>query len=189
MNLFELGILDFIQENLRCAFLDWFMPLVTVLGDGGIFWILLTVALLIVPKTRRLGFVCAVSLLIDLALCNGLLKNLIARTRPYDVNPNIQLLIPKPGDYSFPSGHAAASFTVVGALAANKSKLWIPACVLSVVIALSRLYLYVHYPTDVLGGAALGIAFGFLGNLLSNFILSKINRKPSGSGENRDKSK
>lgn len=178
MNLFEIGILDFIQNNLRCAFLDWFMPIVTVLGDGGIFWIFFTLALLIIPKTRKLGLVCAVSLLIDLALCNGLLKNLIARTRPFDVNPDIKLLIPKPGDYSFPSGHAAASFTVVGALIFSKSRLWIPTLVLSVVIALSRLYLYVHYPTDIIGGAVLGIFFGYLGVLLVNFILFKIRRRP-----------
>lgn len=183
MNLFEIGILDFIQNNLRCAFLDWFMPVITVLGDGGIFWILFTLALLAIPRTRRLGLVCAVSLLIDLALCNGLLKNLIARTRPYDVNPDIVLLVSKPGDYSFPSGHSAASFTVVGALYFNRSRLWIPACALSAVIALSRLYLYVHYPTDVLGGAACGIFFGFLGTLLTRFILSKIHRKVSGGQE------
>ncbi len=166
MNLMEIKVLDFIQENLRVGFLDWFMPKITVLGDGGIFWILLTLALLIIPRTRRLGLVCGVSLLIDLALCNGLLKNLIARTRPFDVNPDIVLLVPKPGDYSFPSGHAAASFTVVGALGFSKSKLWIPACVLSVIIALSRLYLYVHYPTDVIFGAVFGVVFGFLGTLL-----------------------
>ena len=183
MNLFEIGILDFIQNNLRCAFLDRFMSAITVLGDGGIFWILFTLALLILPKTRKLGLACALSLLIDLALCNGLLKNLIARTRPYDVNPNIALLIPKPGDYSFPSGHSAASFTVVGTLYFNKSKLWIPACVLSTVIALSRLYLYVHYPTDVLGGAVFGIIFGYLGTLLTRFILSKIHRNVSGGQE------
>ncbi len=188
MNLFEIGILDFIQNNLRCAFLDWFMPIVTVLGDGGIFWILFTLALLIIPKTRKLGLACAVSLLIDLALCNGLLKNLIARTRPYDVNPDIVLLVSKPGDYSFPSGHAAASFTVVGALAANKSKLWIPACVLSAVIALSRLYLYVHYPTDVLGGAVCGILFGFLGAWLTRIILSKFHGGAPGGREKPGKS-
>ena len=186
MNLFEIGILDFIQNNLRCAFLDWFMPIVTVLGDGGIFWILFTLALLIIPRTRKLGLACAVSLLIDLALCNGLLKNLIARTRPFDVNPDIVLLVPKPGDYSFPSGHAAASFTVVGALAANKSKLWIPACVLSVVIALSRLYLYVHYPTDVLGGAACGLLFGFIGAYVTEKVLHKI-RERAGKGRGKDK--
>ncbi len=166
VNLFEIGILDWIQNNLRTGFGDFFMSKITVLGDGGIVWILMTLALLLIPKTRKLGLCCAVSLLIDLALCNGLLKNLIARTRPYVVNPDVVLLVPPPGEYSFPSGHAAASFTAVGALAFNKSKLWIPACAVAVIISLSRLYLYVHYPTDVLGGAVLGLLFGYLGTLV-----------------------
>lgn len=161
MNLFEIGLLDAIQ-NLRTGFGDVFFPLVTKLGDGGIFWILMTVALLIFPRTRKLGVTCAVALLIDVVLVNGLIKNLAARTRPYVVNPDIALLIPKPGEYSFPSGHAAASFSFVGALLFSKCRWWIPAGVLALVIAFSRLYLYVHYPTDVLCGALFGLLFGFL---------------------------
>lgn len=166
MNLFEIGILDYIQQHFRSGFGDWFMSRVTVLGDGGIFWILATLALLLFKRTRKLGLVCAVSLLIDVALVNGLIKNLVARTRPFVVNPDIVLIIPQPGEYSFPSGHAAASFSFVGALLFSKSKLWIPSCVLAVIIALSRLYLYVHYPTDVLGGLVLGLLFGFLAVLV-----------------------
>ncbi len=177
MNLFEIGILDFIQQNLRTPFGDAVMPVVTVLGDGGIFWILLTLALLLIPRTRRLGLVCAVSLLIDVALCNGLIKNLVARTRPYVVNPDIVLLVEKPGEFSFPSGHAAASFTVVGAMYFNKSRLWIPAGVLAAVIAFSRLYLYVHYPTDVLFGAVFGVLFGYLGTLIVRFAERKLRER------------
>lgn len=186
MNLFEIGILDFIQEHLRTGFGDLFMSRITVLGDGGILWIALTLVLLLIPKTRRVGLCCAVSLLIDLALCNGLIKNLVARTRPYVVNPDVVLLIPKPGEYSFPSGHAAASFTAVGALYFNRSRLWIPACVLAVIIGYSRLYLYVHYPTDVLFGAAFGILFGFLGTLLvrkAGELMEKRRAKKSGDRE------
>lgn len=173
MNLFEVGILDAMQ-SLRTPFGDWLLPKITVLGDAGIFWILMTLVLLILPKTRRLGIVCAVSLIIDVALCNGLLKNLIARTRPYVVNPDVVLLIPKPGDYSFPSGHSAASFTFVGALYFNKSKMWIPFCVLAAVIAFSRLYLYVHYPTDVLGGIVIGFIFAYLGTLLVRWAEARL---------------
>ncbi len=162
MNAFEIGILNAIQ-NLRAPALDTFMSLVTRLGDGGIFWILLTLLFLIFPKTRRLGAACAAALLIDVVICNGIIKPLVARTRPYDVNTAIVLLVPKPSDYSFPSGHSAASFTVVGALYFRRSKLWIPAAALATIIAASRLYLYIHYPTDVLAGIVLGIIFGFLG--------------------------
>ncbi len=177
LNLLEIGILDFIQQHLRTPFGDAVMPVVTVLGNGGIFWIILTLALLLIPKTRRLGCVCAVSLLIDVALCNGLIKNLVARTRPYVVNPDIVLLIEKPGEFSFPSGHAAASFTVVGALLFNKSKLWIPAGALALIIAFSRLYLYVHYPTDILGGMVFGLLFGYLGTLIVRFVEKQIRKR------------
>ncbi len=180
MNLFEIGLLDAVQ-NIRTPFGDWFMPLVTKLGDGGIFWIIATVALLIFPRTRRLGFACAVALVIDVALCNGLIKNLVARTRPYVVNPDIVLLIPKPGEFSFPSGHAAASFTFVGALYFSKSRLWIPSCVLAAVVAFSRIYLYVHYPTDILGGMVFGVLFGFLGALLARKLTELIKRKRGAS--------
>ena len=184
MNLFEIGILDFIQSHMRSAFGDLLMPLVTELGDGGIFWIALTLALLVIPRTRKLGLCCAVSLLLDLILCNGLLKNLIARTRPYDVNPAVRLLIEKPGEFSFPSGHAAASFTVVGAMFFSRSRLWIPSAVLAAVIGFSRLYLYVHYPTDVIGGAVFGILFGFIGVILTGKMLRFVQKKRAGRGGN-----
>lgn len=182
LNLFEVGILDFLQR-LRTPFGDAVMPVVTVLGDGGIFWLLMTLVLLMIPRTRRLGCVCVVSLLIDVTLCNGLLKNLIARTRPYVVNPDVVLLVPKPRDFSFPSGHAAASFTIVGALAFNRSKLWVPTCVLALVIAFSRLYLYVHYPSDILGGIAFGILFGYLGTVIVRWYEKKYAERKAKKGK------
>lgn len=96
--------------------------------------------------------VLAAALCVDLVLCNRILKPAIARVRPFDVNTAVRLLIPKPGDFSFPSGHTAASFTAAAALwFAGEKKLWKPALVLASFIAFSRLYLYVHYPTDILG--------------------------------------
>lgn len=131
---------------------------------AGIIWIALTLVLLVIPKTRRSGLIMALALIADLILCNGILKNLVARTRPYDVNTVVNLLIEKPVDYSFPSGHTAASFAAVTALyLAGEKKLWKPALVLSILIAFTRMYLYVHYPTDILGGIAVGIISGYIG--------------------------
>lgn len=115
------------------------------------------------------------ALILDVILCNGILKNLVARVRPCDVNTTVQLLIPRPEDYSFPSGHTAASFATTAALffAGKKKKLWIPALGLSVLIAFSRLYLYVHYPTDVLGGLLVGILCGWIGAQLVNQVFKK----------------
>ena len=108
--------------------------------------------------------ILAAALVVDVILCNGILKHLVARTRPCDVNTAIRLLIARPHDFSFPSGHTAASFAAVTALyLADEKKLWKISCVVAVLIAFSRLYLYVHYPTDVLGGLAVGILSGMAG--------------------------
>ena len=145
----EIKILDMIQ-NLHTTVGDHFFIGITKLGDAGIIWIFLTILLLILPKMRKYGLAMLVGLCIDVIVCNGLLKNLVARTRPCDVNTAIQLLISHPTDYSFPSGHTAASFTAVAALYfSGDKKIWKAAIVLGTLIAFSRMYLYVHYPTDV----------------------------------------
>lgn len=176
----ELKILDWFQ-TLHTPVLDKFMTSVTKLGNAGIFWIILTVLFLLIPKMRKTGVVMAAALIIDLLLCNVLLKNLVARTRPYDVNTVIQLLVAKLRDYSFPSGHTAASFASATALYfAGEKKLWKPALVLACLIAVSRLYLYVHYPTDVLGGVVIGIIAGYLGYRLVKVLEDKFSRMKNG---------
>lgn len=159
----EIQILNWIQ-TLRTPFLDQVVPVFTKLGDEGILWIVLTLILLAIPKTRKTGIILTAALLVDVCLCNIILKPLIARIRPYEVNTAVQLLIEKQNDFSFPSGHTAASFASVAALYFAKEKvLWKIALVISVLIALSRLYLYVHYPTDVLGGVLAGLLSGYVG--------------------------
>ena len=159
----ELSILDWIQTK-HTPFLDKIMVFITRLGDAGIIWIMLSIVLLLIPKTRKSGAVMVVALVVDVLLCNIVLKNLVARTRPYDVNTGVHLLVAKLHDYSFPSGHTAASFASVTALyLAGEKKLWKFALVLACLIAISRLYLYVHYPTDVLGGILFGVISGYLG--------------------------
>lgn len=159
----ELRFLDFLQ-TIHTPLLDKILAFITSLGNAGIIWIVLAIVLLILPKTRKTGIIVAAALLMDLILCNLILKNLVARVRPYDVNTAIAILIKKPLDFSFPSGHTAASFAAMTALfLAKMKKAWIAALVLAVLIAFSRLYFYVHYPTDVLGGAVVGILSGIIG--------------------------
>ena len=154
------------------------MQLITHLGDAGIIWIILTIVMLLIPKTRKSGVIMAAALIVDVILCNVILKNLIARVRPYDVNTAVQLLVAKPKDFSFPSGHTAASFASVTALyLAGEKKLWKIALVLAVLIAFSRLYLYVHYPTDVLGGIITGAIAGYIGYKLTFIVQSKYRKK------------
>ncbi len=169
----EIQILNLIQ-NLRTPLGDIIVPFITRLGNAGIIWIILTLVLLLIPKTRKTGVIMTVALLVDLVLCNLLLKNLVARTRPFDVNTAVQLLVAKPQDYSFPSGHTAASFASVTALyLAGEKKMWKAALVLAVLIALSRLYLYVHYPTDIIGGVIFGSLSGYLGYKIVEWIQKK----------------
>lgn len=176
----ELKILDWFQ-TLHTPVLDKFMTSVTKLGNAGIFWIILTVLFLLIPKMRKTGVVMAAALIIDLLLCNVLLKNFVARTRPYDVNTGIQLLVAKLRDYSFPSGHTAASFASVTALyLSGERRIGLIALVISCLIAVSRLYLYVHYPTDVLGGVVIGIIAGYLGYRLVKVLEDKFSRMKNG---------
>ena len=168
---FDLPILEWIAANLKCGFLDAVMPLITLLGDAGIFWILCSVVMILIPKTRKTGLSMGISLLIGLLVCNVTLKPLVGRIRPYDYQmqhfqKEIILLVEGLHDYSFPSGHTIASFEAATALLIGNKKLGIPALILAVLIAFSRLYLYVHYPTDVLASIVLGIGIAFLGTFL-----------------------
>lgn len=164
----ELAILDWIQANLRCGFLDGVLPFISALCNHGEVWILLAAVLLAIRERRRQGLAVSCALALDLIACNLLLKPLFDRARPFAVNTAVVLLTRAPGDASFPSGHTAASFAAVFALRYSGSRLWRPALVLAVIIALSRLYLYVHWPTDVLGGALLGAAVGWAGAWLAD---------------------
>lgn len=175
---FDLPILDWIQETMQCTFLDKTMPIVTLFGDGGVFWIGIAVLLLFFAKYRKTGFSMGMALVLGLVVCNITLKPLVARIRPYDFQlqefgREITLLISAQHDFSFPSGHTIASFEACTVLLRHDKRMGIPATVLAILIAFSRLYLYVHYPTDVLVSLVLGIAFGLLGNFLVNLIYKK----------------
>ena len=166
---FDLPILDWIQAHLQCGFLDAVMPVITLFGEHGLFWIICAVILILTKKYRKAGLSMGVALLMGLIVCNLTLKPLIMRIRPYDYQlqnfgVTINLLIDGLHDFSFPSGHTIASFEACTVLMLNDKRLGIPATILAVLVAFSRLYLYVHYPTDVLAAVVLGIAFGFLGN-------------------------
>ena len=175
---FDLPILEWIQANLQSGFLDKIMPIVTLFGDGGVFWILVAVALLLFAQHRKTGFSMGMALILGLLVCNIILKPQVARIRPYDFQlqefgKEIALLIEAQHDFSFPSGHTIASFEACTALMLHDKRMGIPATILAILIAFSRLYLYVHYPSDVLVSVVLGILFGILGTFLVNCIYSK----------------
>lgn len=157
----EFEILYAIQK-LHTPILDKFMIAVTTLGDGGIFWILTGVLLLFFKKTRRCGGMVLITMAVCYVIGNIGLKNLIQRPRPCSIDLSVQLLIPFPSEYSFPSGHTLHSFGAATAIFLQYRKPGIAALLLAAVIAFSRLYLFVHFPTDILGGMILGIGMAIL---------------------------
>lgn len=159
----ELGILNWIQANCHNEFWDEVMPVLTSLGNGGLIWIALAVAILLLQRGKRgTGLQVLIALLLSLVLCNLLLKNAVDRVRPFDLNQMVQLLVPEPQDPSFPSGHTSASFAAVTVLFLNRWKGRWPALALAGGIGFSRMYLYLHFLTDVLGGVATGVFCGWL---------------------------
>ena len=158
---FEYGLLQLIQQ-MHNDILDKIMIFITSLGDKGMVWIVLALVLLLFKKTRRCGLAMLAALVLDFLICNVGLKHLIGRIRPCEVNQTIQLLIPRPTDFSFPSGHTTAAFTGAMVLFASGYKKggWL-ALFWAFCIAFSRMYLYVHYPTDILGGILAGCVIGY----------------------------
>ena len=183
---FDLPILEWIQAHLQCGFLDFIMPIITLFGDGGIFWIAWAVVLLIFPKYRKVGWSMGAALILGVLVCNVTLKPLVGRIRPYDYQlqhfgKEIQLLIAAQHDFSFPSGHTIASFEASVVLLRYDKRMGIPAVILACLVAFSRLYLYVHYPTDVIFSLFAGIGFAFLGSFIVNKIYERL-PAPKGKG-------
>ncbi len=167
-------ILLFIQQYIRQDMMNWFWKGITFLGDAGWFWIVLGVVLLIPKKTRKAGTTALLALIIGSIVTNLALKTAVARVRPYDAVEGLVPLVKKLRDYSFPSGHTCASFSC--AVVYYKMYPDIKgkgAMVLAVLIGLSRLYVGVHYPTDVLGGAIVGWLSAILALQISVFMEEK----------------
>ena len=166
------SILHWIRENLRCGALDFLLPKLTLLGEGGAVWIAVGLALLLSKKYRRYGICLLGALVAGLLICNIGLKNIVARPRPCWLE-SIDLLVKNPKDCSFPSGHTWSAVTGVWvATAANRKFGWV-AIPLAAALAFSRLYLYVHFPSDILMGALIGAALGILAVVLQKRLPAK----------------
>lgn len=163
------GILLWIQDNLRFDWLTPVMKAITFLGDSGWFWIALALVLCCFRSTRRAGIAAGIALLLSLLVNNICLKPLIDRTRPYELIEGLAILVSPPGDASFPSGHSGASFAAATAMFPYLKRRWVAVCliILAALIALSRLYVGVHFPTDVVAGALIGVVLGLIGSRLA----------------------
>ena len=173
----EFSVLDGIQHLFSSTWGNWFWPLFTKLGSGGIIWILLALWMLLVKKDRQRGVMTLVALLLCLLVGNLLLKNIVARERPFSFLPNMGLLIAIPNDYSFPSGHTMSSFAAAYCLSLGRHW-WVKVIyfTLASAMAFSRLYIYVHFPTDILAGVVLGLISG----ILAKKIIGQVKKQPWG---------
>ena len=195
----DAGFLLFIQEYIRSDLLDPIMKVLTHSGDKGILLIVLILTLLIIPKTRSIGFMATISIAIEALLNNVLLKNIIARTRPYDEIDGLINLVGRQSDYSFPSGHTGAAFAVAGAMLVvalfglpmiektGEFKREDPSLTFKLIsvilimyatlLAFSRMYVGVHYPTDVLCGLLLGLGTSAVAYLIYQVAIKKIHQR------------
>lgn len=155
INQLDLWILSALKA-FHSSFLDCFMVFISSLGNYGLIWFITAVFLLFSPRYRRYGALIIAVLTVGYLVGDVFLKNLVARPRPFLLMPEIELLIKPPSSFSFPSGHTLSSFGAATALLLANRRLGIPALALAFLIAFSRLYLFVHYPSDVLAGIILG---------------------------------
>lgn len=160
----DIIILNFIQNHFHNGFTDWIFPYITAIGDYGLIWVLAGLCLLVSKKYRRDGIILLAVLAVTHIIGEMAIKPLVARPRPFVTFPGHRLLIPPPSGFSFPSGHAASSFAAAFTLWKTNKNFGIPAFIMASLIAFSRVFLFVHYPSDILCGAILGV-------LISYFIL------------------
>ena len=173
--------LIWLQENVRTDFLTPIMKLITHLGDKGIFWILIAIVMLFFKKTRPLGIMAGIALVFSVLINNALIKPNVGRIRPYEVVDGLKLLIERQHDPSFPSGHSGASFAAaVVFLVKGPKKIGIPAIIMAALIAFSRLYVGVHYPTDVICGIITGTCCALISMMIWSIVEKKASPKLAG---------
>lgn len=170
----DFSVLYWIQDTLKCGVLDFLMPKITFLGNAGLIWLLAAGILLLLPKYRRTGILLLAALAVGVLVGNVMMKPLFARPRPCWIDTGVQLLVSAPRDYSFPSGHTLASVIGATVLTFADRRFGVVAVPLATLIALSRLYLFVHFPSDVLTSVILGIAIGTAAAKFGGRLLDRI---------------
>lgn len=153
----DFRILDLIQRKMKCRILDYIMPKISMAGNFGIVWILSAVLFWASNKYEDAGERIICGLVLGVIFGNLLLKHIFSRPRPFQIDQTRELIIRAPKDYSFPSGHTLSSVISACILVHTSGMFGMIAAVLCLMILFSRMYLYVHYPSDIAGGIVLGI--------------------------------
>lgn len=154
---FDINLLLAIHNTSQNPIFDVLMPFISSLGNAGLIWISMAVILMLQKKYRRVGIMCLIALLLGTITGEVILKHAIGRARPFMTLPDIKLLIEMPTTYSFPSGHTTSSFAAAAVLSRSFKRYRIPLFALAGLIAFSRMYLLVHYPSDIFAGIILGL--------------------------------
>lgn len=176
INSLDINILNFIRDSFSNPVMDKLMIFITTLGDKGFIWILIGLILLAQKKYRKVGLILLIALLITSLIGEGILKNIVQRPRAFITYPDISIIINRPTSFSFPSGHTASSFAAALVLGYYFKGWRYIFYIFASLIAFSRLYLFVHYPSDIIAGILLGIICGLLTIRLMNNIKPKVNR-------------
>lgn len=170
VNTIDNTMLKFVENNMHTLILDKLMIFITTLGNGGLVWVSVCAFLILNRKYRKIGIIALASLGLSAFLGEVIIKNIVERVRPTADIMAVASLVVKPLSYSFPSGHSASAFAVAGVLSYYFKKYSVCFYTMAVLIAFSRIYLYVHYPSDVAGGIILGL----LCSRLAIFVANKI---------------
>jgi undecaprenyl-diphosphatase len=166
-------ILLWIHENISGGIMDSLMKYISISGDHAAIWILIVLILLINKPTREIGVIMAIALLFGQVLNDVIIKPLVGRPRPFMEDPSLLLLISPPGGYSFASGHVVKAFAAAFVLFIHDKKLGIPLMVYAILMAFSRIYLLVHYVSDVIAGALIGMLCAVTAYIIVNGIKKK----------------
>ncbi len=160
MKSFDFRLLNAIQTKWKSPKLDKYMPKITFLGNNGYLFIAVAMIMLFFDSYRECGICTLTGMMLGVILGNFVVKNLVKRARPCWLNDKIEMLIDIPKDYSFPSGHTLSSFIAATVITSYDKRLGIAAIIIALAIGFSRMYLYVHFPTDIFFAIILGIAIG-----------------------------
>jgi len=168
-------LLNFIQFHFHSPILDKALPFISMIGNLGAVWLVIAAILLCIPRYRKYGIMIVLAILLAALTGEAILKPMFARIRPCNLNIYVPMLIQRPTDFSFPSGHTSASFAATSIIWKANKKFGVLALLFALLMGFSRLYLYVHYPTDILAGLILGLLCG----ATIIYIVGTISRKTS----------
>lgn len=175
----EFAILNYIQDNYKNLMFDNISRILAFVGEMSMIWVVFTIICLFVRKYRRMGLSLAANLIFNVIAANAIMKTIVARPRPCTLNTTVELITKVPFDASFPSGHTLYAFGAATIIFIYNKWLGILAYIFAIIMGLSRMYAYVHFPTDVLFGAIFGILFAITSYILEQMIFGKKTKAPA----------